>query len=1069
VLSRGKVTPATVSYYTDEVAAGLEDYYAGRGEAVGQWVGHGSAAEGLAGEVSPAQLARLFQAVHPDTGEALGAAYTVRAGADRVTGWDLTFSAPKSLSVLWALGGGEVGMAAKEAHDAAVAAGLEYLEDHAAFSRAGKAGIRQVDTEGLLGAAFVHRTSRAGDPQLHTHVLVSGRVCCKDGVWRALDSRALHRELKPAGLVYHAALRAESESRLGVVWGAVDRNGQADIVGVPEELIDHYSKRRRAVEVQAKARIAESEDILGRGLTLQERRRCHERAVLETREVKDHAEVSDQGLHGRWNADAEAAGFGPETWLPAVLGRNRVTVEVDVDIKVVVDQCLAELAWSTSTWGRQHVVQQVARRTPSGLGDSEAARHWVEGVAERVLADAKVVRLVAPSPEPPEDLRRRDGLSVYEAHGAARYSTLDTLAREQHVLDVVSAGREARRGVASAPATEVAIAEAALGEDQAAAVRRMCLEGEALSVLVGPAGAGKSHTMGAAAQAWEDCGIPVRGLAVSAAAAGVLEFEAGIATETIAKLLFEHDRPEGPSEAWRIGRGEVVVVDEAAMVSSTDLARVVTLATEAQAKVVLVGDHRQLGAVEAGGLFRLLAAETEAAELTGVRRFHAAWERAASLRLRDGDRAVVEDYRERCRVVGGERAVMVDEAFERWRCARARGDSVVVCAADHATVDELAMRARAARVAAGEVEADGVAAGNHLVGVGDEIVTTRNERRLTTSRSGWVRNGDRWRVLARSGDDALLVEDLGGRGRVVLPGNYVRDEVALAYALTIHKAQGLTVDRSILLVDERTTAEGLYVGMTRGRSSNLALAICDDADAEHAPAGPVPSAEEVVLAAMGRSAAEVAALEALREAFVRSESLATLAPRLANLNAWIARQTPPDRSRELGWAADGLDHARRHCRPGHLTRAGRQDRRRLEAAEARYEELSAEVAQRQAWFADHADTLAYRKELKATVAERRHGLGVRAAITQPDHVVAIIGSAPTNDPGATERWINSAARMEAYREEWAVAPERLRERPRDACQERAWDVAVHTTELLARPVPARGIERSMDHGMELGW
>jgi ATP-dependent exoDNAse (exonuclease V) alpha subunit len=467
------------------------------------------------------------------------------------------------------------------------------------------------------------------------------------------------------------------------------------------------------------------------------------------------------------------------------------------------------------------------------------------------------------------------------------------------VLDVVLAGREAGRGVASCSATEAAIGDGNLGEDQAEAVRRLCLGGEAVTALVGPAGAGKSHTMGAAAQAWEDCGIAVRGLALSAAAAGVLEFEAGIASETIAKFLFEHDRPGGPSERWRLRQGEVVVVDEAAMVASADLARVVVLANQAQAKVVLVGDHRQLGAVEAGGLFRLLVADTEAAELTGVRRFHAGWEREASLRLRDGDRTVVEEYLQHGRVVGGERAVMVEEAFLRWQLARARGESVVVCAADRATVDDLALRARAARVAAGEVEADGVVAGNHVVGVGEEIVTTRNERRLVTSRGGCVRNGDRWQVLARSGDDRLLVEDLGGRGRVELPGDYVRDEVALAYAVTIHKAQGLTVDRSILLLDDRTTAEGLYVGMTRGRSSNLALAICDDAGAEHAPAGPVRSAEEVVLAAMGRSAAEVAALEALREAFARSESLATLAPRLANLDAWIARETPPDRSREL--------------------------------------------------------------------------------------------------------------------------------------------------------------------------
>jgi acyl carrier protein phosphodiesterase len=411
---------------------------------------------------------------------------------------------------------------------------------------------------------------------------------------------------------------------------------------------------------------------------------------------------------------------------------------------------------------------------------------------------------------------------------------------------------------------------------------------------------------------------------------------------------------------------------------------------------------------------------------------------------------------------------MLDEAFERWCWARARGHSVVVCAADHASVDTLALRARAARVQAGEVEAEGVAAGNQVVGVGDEIVTTRNDRRLVTSAGRWVRNGDRWEVLARRGDDALLVQDLGGRGRVVLPGDYVRAEVALAYAVTIHKAQGLTVDSSILVVDERTTAEGLYVGMTRGRSHNVALAICEDDTAEHGPAGPARTATEVVIGAMGRSATEVAALEALREAFARSESLATLAPRLANVGAQLARETPPDRTRELDSAAAALEHARRHARPGHLSRSGRQDRRHLEAVEARYAEVSAEQRRRQRWLGDHAETFAYRDQLLEAVAERRHELGFRAAITQPAHVVDIIGAVPTDSPEATRRWITSAARIEAYREEWAVAPERLRERPWDACQQRAWDEAVRTTELLARPAPERTAEQGVDHGMELG-
>ncbi|MBW3651885.1 MAG: AAA family ATPase, partial [Actinobacteria bacterium] len=469
--------------------------------------------------------------------------------------------------------------------------------------------------------------------------------------------------------------------------------------------------------------------------------------------------------------------------------------------------------------------------------------------------------------------------------------------------------------------------------------------------------------------------------------------------------------------------------------------------------------------VEAGGLFRLLATETNAAELTGVRRFHAEWERAASLRLRAGDKSIVEEYLTQGRVVGGERSVMVEEAFGRWWMARSRGDSVVVCAADHATVNDLAARARAARVAAGEVEPDGVRAGEHTVGVGDEIVTCRNDRRLVTSAGAWVRNGDRWRVLARHGDDGLLVEDLTGRGQVVLPGDYVREEVAPAYAVTIHKAQGLTVDSAIVLVDERTTAEGLYVGMTRGRANNVALAVCDEPDAEHA-SGSTRCPSEVLVAALGRSAAEVAALEVLREALAGSESLATLAPRLANLDAWITRETPPDRSRELGWAADGLDHARAYCRPGQLTRSGREDRRRLEAAQSRYDTLAADQDRRQAWLEAHADTLAYRDELAEAIAKRRRELGVAAAITQPDHVVDLIGAVPSDNPASLQRWTNMAGRIEAYREEWSVAPERLAERPPDLCQGRAWEAAVHTAQLLSEP-PAPVVERGLDQGVGL--
>ncbi|MBW3651607.1 MAG: relaxase domain-containing protein, partial [Actinobacteria bacterium] len=706
-----------MSYYTDEVARGLEDYYAGRGEAPGYWIGAGSEHEDLRGEVSAEELARLFAARHPRTGDSLGAPYGVREGADRVTGWDLTFSAPKSVSTLWAVGGGDIGLEVRDAHEAAVAAAMDYLGRHAAFSRTGKAGLRQVDTCGLVAAAFVHRTSRAGDPQLHTHVLVSGRVRCLDGIWRALDSRALHRQLKPAGMVYQAALRAELTARLDLEWTAVDRNGQAEVAGVPQNLRRLFSRRRAAVEVAAAGRIAEAEASLGRQLTTQERRRAYQVAVLETRAAKVHGAESDVGLHDRWRAEAAQAGLDPASWMPRALNRRpEATV---VEPSEAIDEVLRELAASRSTWRRADVVRHAARHTPATLGDADEARRWIEATTEAVLAHPGVVALAAPAPQPPAELVRRDGRCVFDRHDATLYTTLDTLEIEQRVVDRAAAGRGQSRAVAEVEAVERAIERAGLSEDQAAAVRTVTGNGDTVVCVVGPAGTGKSRAMGAAAEAWRASGIPVRGLAVSAVAAGVLGTEAAIPTDTVAKFLFEHRRPGGPDGRWRLRRGEVVVLDEAGMVASADLARLALLVEEAQAKLVLVGDYAQLGAVEAGGLFRLLA-EDHAVELSGVRRFAEEWEREASLRLRARDPSVLALYQEHGRVVESDRLGVLEVAVDRWHRARAEGRSVVVCASDNATVAEICDRVRADRLARGEVEAGGlVGAAGQVVGVGD--------------------------------------------------------------------------------------------------------------------------------------------------------------------------------------------------------------------------------------------------------------------------------------------------------------------------------------------------------------
>jgi conjugative relaxase-like TrwC/TraI family protein len=1060
MLSRGKVTPATVSYYTDTVARGLDDYYAGRGEAPGRWVGGGSAAAGLSGEVTAEELVRLFEGVHPRTGDALGEPYRVRDGADRVTGWDLTFSAPKSVSALWATAGGEVGMEVRDAHDAAVAAGLDYLEDHAAFSRQGKAGVRQVDSEGFLAAAFVHRSSRADDPQLHTHVLVSGRVRCADGVWRALDSRALHRELKTAGMVYQAALRVELANRLGVAWMPVDRHGQAEIVGVPDELCALFSKRAAAVEARARELIAEAEAKLGRELTPKGRRRFYEVAVLETRTPKEHEGEVDEGLFDRWRSESIAAGCDPEQWLRTVPHRRQLPYP---ERSVIVAEVIDELSMTVSTWKRTDVVRQLARRSPQDLGSAAACRSWIETMTEGVLAHPTIVRLAAPEPAPPADLRRRDGRSVFERHGAVRYTTHATLAIEQTVIDIVTAGRRAGRGVADADAVQRSIACAGLGEDQAAAVRAVTLDGHAVTCVIGPAGTGKSRTMGAATAAWQASGVPVRGLAVSAVAAGVLQAEAGVPADTVAKLLFEHDRRGAANEGWRLRRGEVVVVDEASMVASRDLARLAQLAHRAEAKVVLVGDYAQLGAVEAGGLFRLLA-DMNAVELSGVRRFSAAWERDASLRLRARDPAAIVEYDRHGRVNSCDRLGALDAAFTAWHDARDVGASVVVCATDNATVAGVAQRIRAARVAAGEVEPGGIAtARGQTVGVGDEIVTTRNDRRLMTSAGAWVRNGDRWTVAGRHGDGSITVSHLAGHGRVVLPGDYLSQDVSLAYALTVHKAQGVTVDRAVLIADEATTAEALYVGMTRGRHHNTALVVCDQLDDEHRDTPPTPT--DVLTAALGRVSAEQAALDALQTTLAASESLAVLAPQLANLDAWIARERPPDPTIELQRLAARRQRIEQHARPGALTRSRRDDRRLLQGLDQRQHELEAIAARRAAWLDQHADTIAYRDQLATQVGAHRAALAAAAVSTRPDHLVELLGPVP-DDGAGRERWSRLAGRVEAYREQWGIEPEDIRQPPIDGAQYQEWNAAVKTIEMIQR-INAPHLDHRLERGLGL--
>ena len=262
--------PGAGRYYIDQVAQGREDYYAGEGEAAGEWMGAGAAWLGLTGEVREDGLARLLDGRDPISGLLLRPGRS--SGA--VAGFDLTFRAPKSVSILFGVAEPDVARRITRAHEEAVAQAMGYLEREACWTRRGRAGAIRLPGRGFVAAAFRHRSSRAGDPLLHTHVVVANATQAADGRWTALDGRELYRHAKTAGYLYQAALRAELSRDLGLRWQAVER-GTADVEGVRRSVIEHFSQRRAEI----------LELIASRGETSA---RAAQVATLETRRRKDY-------------------------------------------------------------------------------------------------------------------------------------------------------------------------------------------------------------------------------------------------------------------------------------------------------------------------------------------------------------------------------------------------------------------------------------------------------------------------------------------------------------------------------------------------------------------------------------------------------------------------------------------------------------------------------------------------------------------------------------------------------------------------------------------------------------
>jgi conjugative relaxase-like TrwC/TraI family protein len=833
-----------------------------------------------------------------------------------VAGFDLVFSPVKSAALLWALDEREwVRDAIRDAHEDAMHEALALVEEHAAYTRTGAGGIAQITTNGLIAAAFEHWDSRAGDPNLHTHVAVSSKVQGTDGKWRSLDARALYRIAVAASEAYNTAFEAHLTASLGVTFTARPdttggREPVREIDGVPFGMTDYFSRRRAAIEKRYGQLVRDYRAAHGHDPPAAVTHQLARQATLDTRQgKKPPRSLADKRATWRAELDDRFGAGAAARLMAAVPGRPRPPTApqqpADVpNLDQIAERILATVATRRSTWTIWNVRAEAERLLRSEVRGLTPERHRDLADAVTALAISHSICVEAPAllDEPPE-LRREDGESVFTEHGAGRYTSQRVLDAEQRLLNATRTPT-----VNGLPGTSVcaaldgfeAITKAPLDAGQRALVTAFACDERLLLAGIGPAGSGKTTTMHAYAWVLRQHGCRFVPLATSAAAADVLGRELTVQADNLHKFLHEWTAGKFaarlragasvPSHVrmFALRPGDVVLVDEAGMAGTFMLDQLVQIAAARGATVRLLGDDRQLPAVESGGALRLVASQPGTPQLTVLHRFRDPDEATATLRLRAGDGTAVDWYAGQDRIRAGSRDAMTEAAYDGWKADMLAGKVTLMAAAANAAVIELSARARADRVAAGQVDPDGVDLHDgNVAGRGDWIVTRHNDRRMSVHGGrDWVKNGDAWYVERRHADGSLTVRGMGHGGRVRLPFEYVARHVELLYATTTHRAQGATVDTAHPLITAGMTRENLYVLASRASERTTFyvathdLPFDEDDRVDRVRTDPrAYAAREILLDIIATEGAPPSATETIATALDEAGSLATLVPR----------------------------------------------------------------------------------------------------------------------------------------------------------------------------------------------
>ncbi|WP_410626211.1 MobF family relaxase [Amycolatopsis sp. cmx-8-4] len=857
-----------------------------------------------------------------------------------VSGFEMVFAPDKSVSIAWAMAQPVereliAGMVRQAARDA-----LSYVEQNAAFTRRGNMGEAQVDVDGITAALFEHWDSRAADPHLHIHALISSKVRrSDDGEWTALDGRTILAATVTASEFFDNRLRDLFREQ-GASW--VQRGAEGvdlkrpvwQLEGVPVELVKLFSQRHRQFEAARAKRIVEFKAQHGKEPLPKDIFAIDRAAQYDNRPGKQPPKTLPEHL-AAWREHALT--LVPATILDTLSrrvflsgGREPDAFDIaklaEVTREVVSDN-YAHFAW----W---NLAAEAHRQSAHLRMPVDKRGQLIIDVVDTILAQPDTLALVGPvAVNEPASLRRRDGESVFVEHHSTRYTTTATLAAEG---DLVAWARRGGGHRLRVDTVEKALAGQGLNAGQTEMVRQFARSGRRLQLALAPAGAGKTSAMKVLATAWRRTGHRVYAFGPSARAAQELGSSIGAKPHTLHQLTtalkFGFARVAFPMEA-----GDLVIVDEAAMAGTHTLHKVVKYALKKGADVRLIGDDAQLAAVEAGGAIRLIAHDVGAVRFREVVRFRGedrTEQAAASLQIRASNPKGLEYYFDSGRVANGSLETMRNAARSRWQADLDAGvQSLLIVPTNEDTV-ALNIEARELRLRRGAVdssrEVDLHDATN--AGVGDWVVTRHNQRLLSLfGGKDFVKNGDVWTVTDIHSGGKITVQHRAHKAAITLPAGYVQAHVELAYAATINRVQGMTsTGNAHLLVPPTMTREQFYPGITRAMLRNFVYVVTHHHVIDQHQETPEPvTPESVLIGVLNHSGAEVSATETLREKQDEAVSMGTLVLRYNYTATYrdedryrdiLARRAPSTldldsepaliqtlrNARDLGWEPDPL-------------------------------------------------------------------------------------------------------------------------------------------------------------------